>query len=551
MARLDRLVTAKAVAQYASVIGRQFSYALLQTVSQLDEPTLQKELGRLVEAELIYQRGMPPQATYLFKHALVVDAAYQSLLKSTRQQYHQRIAQTLETRFPETAETQPELLAHHYTEAGLSETGIAYWQQAGERASERSAPVEAVRHFTKGLDLLATLPDRPERTQRELAMQMLLGPALMVTKGYAAPEVQQAYARARALCGQVADSPELFPVLMGLCRFYYAGGVMQPARELGEQLLAQAQHNNDAAWLVVAHTALGTILYLMGEFAQAHIHLEQGLASSLPAPEQLVLARRWGTIPSVQCLTWDALTLLFLGYPDQALRKGREARILSQELAHPHSVVYTLSQLARLHVYRRETQAAQELVETLIPLATEQGYALWAAAGMFIQGFTRATQGQHEDGVAQMSQSMSAVLATGTDVFRPNLAWLAEIYGEMGQADEGLHLLVEVISAVDKRRQHYYDSELYRLKGALLLTQSSDNAAEAESSYHKALDIARRQQAKFLELRAATSLARLWQSQGKRQAAYELLSPVYSWFTEGFDTADLKDAKGLLEELEA
>ena len=368
---------------------------------------------------------------------------------------------------PETTESRPELLAHHYTEAGLHAPAISCWQQAGERASERLAHVEAVRHFTKGLELLATLPESPERTQQELAMQMTLGPALMATKGYAAPEVQQAYARARALCRHVGDPSELFPVLMGLCRFYYAGGVMQTARELGEQLLAQAQHDDDAAWLVVAHTALGTILHMIGEFAQARMHLEQGLASSLPPPKQLALARRWSTIPSVQCLVWQALTLWFLGYPDQALRKSREARTLCQELAHPHSVVYALSLLARLHLYRRETQAAQELAETLIPLATEQGYALWVATGAFIQGFTRAAQGQHEDGVAQMSQSMTAVFATGTDVSRPwLLAWLAEAYGEMGQADEGLRLLVEALSAVDKGGQHYYDSELYRLKGS-------------------------------------------------------------------------------------
>jgi predicted ATPase len=256
LARLDRLVTAKAVAQYAAVIGRQFPYTLLQAVSQLDDATLQCELSRLVDAELVYQRGVPPQAHYVFKHALIRNSAYESLLKSTRQHYHQRIAQVLEAQFPETAEAEPELLAQHFTEAGLTAQAIVYWQQAGQRAGQRSANLEAVVHLTKGLALLKTLPDSPMALQQELDMQVALGLALMMLKSYGAPEVEHAYARARELCQHVGEPPQLFPVLQGLWAFYFGRAAHQTARELGEQLLGLAQRVQDPTLLLQAHRAL-------------------------------------------------------------------------------------------------------------------------------------------------------------------------------------------------------------------------------------------------------------------------------------------------------
>jgi predicted ATPase len=296
MSRLDRLVTAKAVAQYAAVIGRQFTYPLLQTVSQLDASTLQRELGRLVAAEIVYQRGVPPQATYVFKHALIQDAAYESLLKSTRQRYHQRIAQVLEARFPETVEAQPELVAHHYTEAGLSAQALPYWQRAGQRALEHSANLEAIAHLTKGLEVLAALPDTPERVQQELVMQTTLGPALMNTKGQAAPEVLHAYARARALCQQVGETPQLFHVLRGLWYFYLHRVELQTARELGEHLLSLAQQVGDPALLLEAHYALGNTLNYLGEFVTTQAHFAQGIALYEPQWHRLH-AVRYGQDP--------------------------------------------------------------------------------------------------------------------------------------------------------------------------------------------------------------------------------------------------------------
>jgi class 3 adenylate cyclase/tetratricopeptide (TPR) repeat protein len=469
LARLDRLGEAKQVAQLGAALGRTFTYELLSAVARLDVVPLQQALARLVEAELLTSRGVLPQATYTFKHALIQDAAYQSLLRTARQQIHQRTAQVLETQFSEMVATQPELLAHHYTEAGLGARAVPYWQQAGENAAHRSAHVEAVSHLSKGLSLLAMQSETPDRMQRELTILMTLGPALMATRGYAAPDVQHTYARARELCQYAGDTLELFPILMGLCRFYYAGGVMQTARELGEQLLSLAQMNHDAAGLVVAHTALGTTLCFMGAFVQACRHLERGSEGSLPLQEELALARRWSTVPRIQCLIWEAYTLTVLGYPDQALRKARQVRLLSQDIAHPHSAVYTLYQIARLHLLRRERQAARELAEAVIPLAAEQSSALWLAAATFIQGFTHAVQGQPEDGVTQMSQSMTAVFNTGAGVFRPTLLmWMAEAYEEIGNTDDGFAILAEALAAVDNNGQHYNESEIYRLKGELI-----------------------------------------------------------------------------------
>src|SRR5262245_54932136 len=277
MARLDRLVTAKGVAQMGATIGRQFAYDLLQAVSQLDAMTLQRELGRLVEAELLYQRGMLPQATYVFKHALIQDAAYASLLKSTRQQYHQRIAQVLEAQFPETTKTQPELVAHHYTEAGITEKAVSYWHQAGQSAVQRSAHMEALAHLHTGLELLQTLPETPERTQQEVPLHIALGVSLIATKGFAAPEVGETYIRAQHLCEHLEDPYQLFPVLRGLQGHYGLRAQLQMSHALGEQLLSLAQQVQDPAMLVAAHRALGTTLFHLGAPATAHTRLMQSI----------------------------------------------------------------------------------------------------------------------------------------------------------------------------------------------------------------------------------------------------------------------------------
>jgi predicted ATPase len=546
MARLDRLVTAKAVAQYAAVIGRQFPYALLQAVAPLEEALLQQKLGRLVEAEIVYQRGVPPQATYTFKHALIQDAAYQSLLKSTRHQYHQRIAQVLEERFPDMAQTQPELLAHHYTEAGLGGQAMGYWQRAGERALQGSANVEAVSHLTKGLEVLKTLPETPERAQQELDVQITLGSALMHTKGQATPEVEHAYTRARELCRQVGETPQLFSVLWGLRRFYFARAELQTARELAEQLLRLTQRLHTPAFRVWAHQTLGSTLFFLGELAPARAHLEQGMVHY--DPQQRSHAFRYGQDAGVACLSLMARALWLLGYPDQALQRSHEALALAQELSHPASLAFAQDFAAMVYQLRREGQAAQKQAEAVMAHATGQGFPFRFAQGMMLYGWALAQQGQGEVGIAQICQGLVTHRATGAELARPYyLALLAEAYGARGQPEEGLRVLAEALAAVEKTEERFYEAELYRLRGELL--QAAGSGDEAEVWLQRALDVARRQQAKSLELRAAMSLARLWQQQGKRDEAHDLLAPVYHWFTEGFDTADLQEAKALLDAL--
>jgi TOMM system kinase/cyclase fusion protein len=551
MARLDRLMTGKVIAQLGATIGRQFSYELLQKTSQLDGLTLQRELGRLVEAEIVYQRGVPPQATYVFKHALIQDAAAQSLLKSTRQQYHQRIAQVLESEFSETTEAEPELLAHHYTEAGLIEQAVGYWHKAGQRAGERSAHMEAVAHLAKGLELLQTLPETPQRLQREVDMHISLGASLLAVKGYAAREVGETYTHARQLCEHLDDPHRLFPVLRGLHLHYHVRAELQTAHTLGEQLLALAQQTQDPAMLVAAHRALGVTLYQLGAVASAHTHLAQGIAF-YDFQQHRAAAFLYGEDSGVVCHSFAALPLWILGYPEQGLAQSQEAVTLAQQSAHPFSLSFVLTFTAVFHQFRREGRATQERAEAAIRLAMEQGFPLWVTFGTILRGWALAQQGQAKEGVEQMHQGLRAHRGTGAELQRPYyLALLAEAHGTMGQSEAGLTVLAEALALVDTTGERWYEPELYRLKGDLLLQQSSDNAAEAETCFHQALDVARNQQAKSLELRAATSLARFWQQQGKRTKARELLAPIYGWFTEGFDTADLQDAKALLDKLGA
>jgi predicted ATPase len=513
-----------------------------------------------VEAELLYQRGLPPQATYLFKHALIQDAAYQSLLKSTRQRYHNQIAQVLEEHFPETKETQPELLAHHYTEAGLTAQAIPYWQQAGQRAVQRSANVEAIAHLTKGLELLKTLPDTSERAQQELTLQITLGQPLIATKGYAAPEVGVVYSRARELCRQVGETSQLFPVLRGLWAFYNVRAEYKTARELGEQCLTLAQRVQDPALLIEAHYALGNTLFLLGEFASVRAHLEQGIAVRDPQQHRF-RTFLYGQGPRVGCLSYAAVVLWCLGYSDQALKRSHEALTLAYELSHPFSLAFALLTAAMFHQLRREWQTVHEQAEAIITLCADQGFSYFLAVGTILRGWALTEQGQEEEGIAQMRRGLAAYRATGAELNRPSfLALLAEAYGKAGKAEEGLTVLAEALDLVDKTGACVSEAELYRLKGQLTLQQfgvqsselptpNSQAEAEAEACFLKAIAIARRQQAKSLELRATVSLARLWQQQGKHHAARNILSEIYGWFTEGFDTKDLQEAKALLEEL--
>jgi class 3 adenylate cyclase/predicted ATPase len=549
MARLDRLATVKAIAQLGATLGREFSYELLQAVSPWNEETLQRGLHQLVEAEFLYQQGLPQQATYLFKHALIQEAAYQSLLRSTRQRHHQHIAQVLEAHFPETAETQPELLAHHYTQAGRTEQAVHYWQRAGQYAGDRSAHLEAVSHLTTGIELLKTLPETPARTQRSLTLYIALGAALQIAKGLAAPEVEQAYTQAHALCQQVGETPQLVPVLFGLWRFYNARSKLHTARELGDTLLRPAQRAHDPALAVIAHYALGATWFCLGALPAAHTHLEEGSARYTPDQRRAPVFRI-GQDPGVACRVNAAQTLWLLGYPDQALAHIHEALALAHELSHPYSLAYARGWAAIGSQFRRDVAAVHEHAEAAIALATEPGFPFWAAMGTSLCGWALAMQGWGEEGMAQVRQGIAGCRATGAALFVPYFCTLlADVSDHLGHTEDGVQALAEAHTLVEQQEERWWEAEICRLRGVLLLRQPGTPQAEAETWLQRALDVARRQEAKSLELRAARSLARLWKRQGKRHEAHELLAPIYGWFTEGFDTADLQEAKALLEEV--
>jgi predicted ATPase len=506
MARLDRLSAARDLAQLGAVLGREFAYELLQAISPLDETTLQQGLVQLVDAELVCQRGLPPRSRYVFKHALIQDAAYQSLLRSTRQRYHQRTAQVLEAQFRETIETQPELVAHHYTEASLPAQAVLYWQRAGQRAGEGSAYVEAISHLTKGLEVLQALPDTPARAQQELDLQIALGQAFIVTKGQAAPEVGHTYSQARELCRRVEDVPQLCRVLWGLYSFHVVRAELQTARKLSEELLTLAQHLQDPLYLQGAHFALGSSLLYLGEFPLSREQWEQSLAFYNPQ-QHYTHAVLMGWDLGVFGRAHAPHTLWSLGYPDQALTMSREALTLAQELSHPFSLAVALDYAAMLHQFRLEPQAVRERADAAIALCTEHGFAYYLAWGTTMQGWVQVAQGQAVEGLVQMRHGLAALRATGASLRLPYyLALLAEACGRTGQAAEGLTLLAEALAQAHNTGESWMEAELHRLKGELLLSLSADHHVEAEACLYQALDIARCQQAKSLELRAATSL---------------------------------------------
>ena len=544
MARLDRLTTAREVAQLAAVLGREFPYALLRAVSPHDEATLRRELARLVEAELLYLRGLPAEATYSFKHALIQEAAYQSLLRSRRQEYHARVAQSLEEGFPETVETQPEILAHHYTEAGNAERAIISWHRASRRAVARSAHLEAIGHLTRALELLAAFPDTPDRARQELALQVALGTPLTAAKGFAAPEVERAYARARELCLQVGDTPQLFAVLVRLATLYLSRTDYTAARALSEQCLELAEAAQYPAFLLAAHTGLGQTLYMMGELLPARAHLERAIALYDPRKHGPLSAMHPAGVGALCFVAW---VLWECGYPDQGMARINQALCVAEQLAEPFNLALALNAAALLHQLRREGPAAQARAEATIRLASEHGFPVPLAGGTAWRGWALAAQGRVEEGIAQMRRSLDLERAAGQQALRTQiLALLAEAQGKAGQAAEGLRLAAEGLELVDKSRGGYREAELYRVKGELLLALSAEDQAQAENCLRRAIEIARRQSAKSWELRAAISLARLWQSQGRTEAARELLAGIYGWFDEGLDTADLHAARALL-----
>jgi class 3 adenylate cyclase/predicted ATPase len=550
IARLDRLgPIAKEVAQIGAVIGREFSYELIVAVAERPEPELEIALARLTNAELLFCRGTPPHSSYLFKHALVQDVAYATLLRSRRHHLHAAIATVLERDFPEIIAAQPELLAYHCTEAGLTEKAIDNWHRAGEDAIERSANLEAIAHLTQGLKILEDLPEGPQRDEKELAFQVALLTPLFAAR-FGSAEGERAAARALELSRRTdADQWALFRALFGLSMTYAVRGKIGIGREAAEQLLLVGERLHDPEPLGYAHHAMGNNLLWFAELDAARTHLEKGIALYQPKWNRS-LAFYFGFNCSSNCHFFVARVLWHLGYPDQALRCAEQAVAIATAISHPVSRAGALSWAAALHQLRGEVGRAREIAEADLVLTTEEMIPFFRSHAVILRGWALVQQGQGEEGIAQLREGLAAYRATGAELECSHwLALLAEAYGYTDQPVEALRLIAEALDHVVQTGVVYYEAELHRLDGELRLRLDTPDEQRAETGFHRALEIARQQQAKSWELRAATSLARLWGNQGRRGAARDLLAPVYDWFIEGSDTADLKAAKGLLDEL--
>jgi class 3 adenylate cyclase/predicted ATPase len=543
-ARIDRLpAEEKALLQTLAVLGQEFAWSLLTQVTDQPDEELQRLLAHLQAEEFIYEQPAFPESAYIFKHALTQEVAYNAVLLERRRVLHERAAQAIEGLFAERLSEHYHSLAHHYSRSGNTTKAIDYLHRAGHQAVERSAYAEAVSHLTAALDLLTILPESRERSQQELAVQMTLGMAVRATKGGGAPEMERLYTRARALCERVGEPSQLFRVLLGLWSVSNQRREDQTTLALGEQLLSLAQRLQDPDLLLEAHHALWTTLLSVGDLATARPHLEEGMRLYDPQRHRAHSALYTGHDPGVCCRNSAAWSLWLLGYPDQSLASSQAALALAHQLAHPLSLTLALSWAAVLHHWRREAPRTQAHAEAAMTIATDQGFPQQIVRAMLLRGWALAASGHGEEGIAQIQQGLAAYQATGSARERLYyMTLLAEASAQVGQTTEGL----EAVATLAKSEAHWWEAELYRLRGELLLRLLAPQG-EAEACFQQALTVARRQQAKSLELRAAMSLCRLWQQQGKRHEAHELLAPMYGWFTEGFDTADLQDAKALVE----
>jgi class 3 adenylate cyclase/predicted ATPase len=545
MSRLDRVPMARDLAQVGAVLGREFAYDMLSMLADMDEATLREGLEQLVSSELLYQRGRPPRARYVFKHALIQDAAYRSLLKRSRQRFHRQVAELMEARFPELVAAQPELVAHHYTEAACAEEAIAYWTTAGLQTLERWATGEAVSHLRMGLKLLEGLPRSTERDERELAMQMALGPALLASRGFAEPGLEGTYGRALELCESLADQTRACLALRGRQVFHFARGEIAKGRRFAEQLMELAQSGSDIGFRVGGHHALGQCLFMSGEFDAAKKVLDAGIEVFGSNPRRV---DNWpGGQPCEQCHLYAAFSAWMLGYPAKARRHALQGLALSESLDNPISLLNTQAFVAVAYVLLRDAESAQAHAETAMELAREYHHPTFLSFAQVMRGAALTMQGQAAKGIEEMQQGIAAFNTTRMRTWAPQFALsLVPALSLQGGVGEGLQILDQEIDVVASTGERAWDAELRRAQGQLLLMQSPNNERAAEGCFHEALRIARDQNAKAWELRAATSLARLWQSRGRTGDARELLEPVYGWYSEGFDTPDLVEAKQLL-----
>jgi len=557
MARLDRLGPAKEVAQIGAAVGREFSHALLQAVVRKPEAQLRSALDRLVAAGLLFQQGEPPHATYLFKHALVQDAAYGTLLREPRRALHSRIAETLEGQFAEITENQPELLAHHYTESGLIEKAATFWGKAGQRSLRRSALAEASEQFTSALSLLATLPSTPAIRRVQTKIQVARLAALVHLHGYAASETKRAIEEARTLFdeaerhGDVPDDPfVLFLVVNNAWAASFAGFDGDVARECASELLKLAQKEGGKALLAHAHRAIGLTLLFRGEIAQSRNSLER-VFNLYDPDEQADLLARFGQDVRVAALGFGSFASWALGYPVTAELEAKRAIQHARELNHAPTVMYALTITTHTHILCGNYAVAKQQADELYSLADKNQALYWKAMGTIFDGFIKVLVGEAEVGVPTLKIGLDKMKSAQATLALPwYLSILSIGYVALRELDEADQMLAEAVAVMESSKEKLSEAEINRIFGEFIVVRERD-LAKAEAYFQRALTVARQQQAKSWELRAAMSLARLWRDQGKVQQARELLAPVYGWFTEGFDTRDLKEAKRLLEELVA
>ncbi|MCP8690317.1 adenylate/guanylate cyclase domain-containing protein [Marinobacterium sedimentorum] len=548
-ARIDRLQPdSKALLQILAVIGKEFSFSLVQRMTGESHDGLMLLLTRLESGDFIYSMPAFPEQEYAFKHALTLEVTYRSLLSERRSDLHERTAQAIEGLYRDRLDEHYVELAHHYSRSGNAAKAIEYLQLAGQQAVQRYANTEAIALLSKALELLASLPETTPRDHQELAVQLALGPALMATLGYAATEVESTYNRALQLCRQVGGTPQLFPALLGLRTFYHVRGELPVARELSEQLLKLAEEAGDSALLLEAHRALGTVLFNLGELDLARSQLEQALSlydPDLHRPHVFY----YGVDSGVFSLFYLGWVLWYQGYPDQALAKSGEGLALAEQLGYPFIRVVALVFDAETHLLRRDARLTQERAEDAISLASEHGFPIWSLWGRVLRGWALAEQGQYDAGIAEIRQGLAADKVAGAELWRPYfLSLLLEVLVRAGKVDEGRALLAEAGAALDATAGHIYEAEVFRLEGELILEQKGGWAA-AQKCFEKAVEISRSQGARSLELRATLSMARLLREQGRMDLAVQQLAPLLRRFSEGRETADLRTAALMLGNL--
>jgi class 3 adenylate cyclase/predicted ATPase len=548
MARLDRLGSARQVAQQGAAFGREFSYQMLLAAFPEEEGDLRASLDALVEAEILLHSRDGVEENYSFRHALIQDAAYTSLLKSTQRLYHQRIATVLAADFPSIAERQPEILARHYTAGAMPVEAIDAWQRAGQMAAQRSANQEAVEHLRRGLELIDQLPPTADPQGKELALQSALGASLATVKGFSAPEVEACYNRALELCRQIGDTPELFWVYWGLWAFHIMRAGLDQALELGQQLVHLATVKGDDALLMEARFAVGSTLFVRGELPAALEELEAALVLDTEDRDRSAMFIT-GQEVGVTTRSYAALVAWFLGEPETARGYNRAALERARGLEHPFTLSSALTSGACLHQYLGEAQQVADYSREIIDLAEEMGF-FWSAQGTLLLGWALARGaeegwGDHKDGLERVHEGIEGLQAAGTRLTLPYCSTLAaEIYGEQGKVPDGLRLIEDAMKMVEETGERYYEAELHRLQGKLLLVGA--DAERAEPCFQRALEIARSAQSRALELRAANSLARLWQRTGRAEEARQLLAPIHSTFSGKTKEIDVSMARELL-----